>query len=180
MCASGLLSDGPLRPPIAIGRGCDAPGRSTTTLPRILTLSFRFVDELDDTVVGQGDILSAEMCAENWVEVGKFELESALPAGVGIVRRHEQGPVASDSTQRLHAREPLRRRRKLEGDEFVVVIERHGRWPSADSEDVIDGGDRIVNGQAVVVVGDGGMVLEGMEMRRVWGCGTRGCWGLLM
>lgn len=29
-------------------------------------------------------------------------------------------------------------------------------------------------------VGDRGRMSEGMEIRRVWGCGTRGCWGLLM
>lgn len=106
----------------------------------ILTLAFRFVDELDDTVVGQSDILSAEMRAENWVEVGKFELESILPAPVGVVGGHEQGPVTSDSTQRLHARKSMRRGRNFKRDEFVVAIEGHGGRSAAESdEDVIDG-----------------------------------------
>lgn len=143
----------------------------------LLTLAFRFVDELDDTVVGQSDILSAEMRAENGVEVGKFELESILPARVGIVGGHEQGPVASDSTQRLHTRKRLRGRRNLERNEFVVAIERHGRKPFADSgEDVIDGVRRVIEScqQATKVVDNGARMLEGMEIRRVWGCGTRG------
>lgn len=139
MCACVSLSDGPLRQSIAIVAG-PRRARSIVNVTMPLTFAFRFVDELNDTVVGQSNILSAEMRAENWVEVGKFELESILPAPIGVVGGHEQSPVASDSTQRLHTRIRLRGGRKFKRDEFVVAIERHGRKPFADSgEDVIDG-----------------------------------------
>lgn len=113
--------------PIATELACDAPDRSTRQQRRVLTLAVRLVDEVNKTVACQRAVLSAEMRAENGVEVDKLELEQHLSIGAGFVGGHEKGPVASDSTQRLHSRNGSRRRSNCWMNEFVVVIERRGR-----------------------------------------------------